>query len=206
MDRERAAIAIESGFPAPVPARPMEWRGVRIDGRHPVMDDPSIDGSPILSLRDSELGSASAMTDPSPPASDDGFAVDDREVIHENLEGEAVLVHLGTGHYHSLRGAASAIWDLVVEGRSSSAIVGAMQHRFEGDRARIARATLQVLEDLVARGLASPAPAKATDVPPWEGPRTPFEDPSLESFEDMQDLLLLDPIHETGEEGWPKRA
>jgi hypothetical protein len=146
------------------------------------------------------------MTDPSPPELHDGFAVDDREVIHENLEGEAVLVHLGTGHYHSLRGAASVIWDLAVEGRSSSAIVAAMQHRFEGDQDRIAHETLKVLDDLVSRGLANRSSAKATDVPPWDGPRIPFEAPSIESFEDMQDLLLLDPIHETGEEGWPKRA
>jgi hypothetical protein len=206
MDRERVAIAIDRRFRAPVPACPMECCGVRIDGRHPVMDDPSIDGSPILFLRDSELGSASAMIDPSPPASDDGFAVDDREVIHENLEGEAVLVHLGTGHYHSLRGAASAIWELVVGGCSSRAILEAMQSRFDGDGDRIARETVKVLDDIVARGLASRAPARSATAPPWDGPRIPFEEPNIESFEDMQDLLLLDPIHETGEEGWPKRA
>lgn len=146
------------------------------------------------------------MPDPSPTALHDGFAIDDREVIHENLEGEAVLVHLGTGHYHSLRGAASAIWDLVVDGRSSAAIVAAMQDRFDGDRARIAGETVKLLEDLVARGLASRAPARHAEVPPWDGPRIAFEAPNLESFEDMQDLLLLDPIHETGEEGWPGRA
>jgi hypothetical protein len=32
-----------------------------------------------------------------------------------------------------------------------------------------------------------------------------FVPPSLAKFQDMQDLLLLDPIHETDEPGWPAR-
>jgi hypothetical protein len=36
------------------------------------------------------------------------------------------------------------------------------------------------------------------------GPEKPrFEPPILRTFEDMQDLLLLDPIHEVDEMGWP---
>jgi hypothetical protein len=31
----------------------------------------------------------------------------------------------------------------------------------------------------------------------------PFEPPVLEQYTDMQDLLLLDPIHEVDEQGWP---
>jgi hypothetical protein len=30
--------------------------------------------------------------------------------------------------------------------------------------------------------------------------------PTLEVFTDMQDLLLFDPIHEVGPEGWPYAA
>ncbi|HTS49224.1 MAG TPA: PqqD family protein, partial [Bryobacteraceae bacterium] len=31
----------------------------------------------------------------------------------------------------------------------------------------------------------------------------PFVAPSLEAFQDLEGLLLLDPIHEVDEEGWP---
>jgi hypothetical protein len=35
----------------------------------------------------------------------------------------------------------------------------------------------------------------------------PFEPPILERFDDMQELLLLDPVHEVSdEEGWPARS
>jgi hypothetical protein len=39
------------------------------------------------------------------------------------------------------------------------------------------------------------------DMPPDE--RRPFDEPVLEKFEDMQDLILLDPVFEVDEAGWP---
>jgi hypothetical protein len=30
-----------------------------------------------------------------------------------------------------------------------------------------------------------------------------FAEPVIEEFDDMQGLLLLDPIHDVSEEGWP---
>ncbi len=35
------------------------------------------------------------------------------------------------------------------------------------------------------------------------GDRPAFEAPVLESYSDMQDLLLLDPIHDVDDAGWP---
>ena len=36
--------------------------------------------------------------------------------------------------------------------------------------------------------------------------KTQFEFPIIEKFTDMQELLLLDPIHEVDEKGWPHQA
>ena len=36
--------------------------------------------------------------------------------------------------------------------------------------------------------------------------RLPFAAPVLEKHTDMQDLILLDPVHEVGAEGWPHPA
>ena len=33
-----------------------------------------------------------------------------------------------------------------------------------------------------------------------------FEKPVIEKFSDMQEMLLLDPIHEVSEMGWPNEA
>jgi hypothetical protein len=36
--------------------------------------------------------------------------------------------------------------------------------------------------------------------------RIPFQAPALEKHSDMQDLILLDPVHEVGPRGWPHAA
>ena len=35
------------------------------------------------------------------------------------------------------------------------------------------------------------------------GGRVPFEAPSFTTFTDMQDIILLDPVHEVDARGWP---
>lgn len=137
------------------------------------------------------------------------FRVDEREVIHETLEGESVLVHLGTGAYFSLLGSATVIWALVVEGRSAEEIVTSVQGAYAGDSEQIAMETMALLGSIVEHRLATPCsdgvPA-ASPVAGNDAPVIPYISPKLEAFEDMRDLLLLDPIHETADQGWPKKA
>ena len=40
-------------------------------------------------------------------------------------------------------------------------------------------------------------------IPSNGGPLIPYEKPKIETFSDMKDLLLLDPIHDVDETGWP---
>lgn len=140
----------------------------------------------------------------------DGFRVDEREVIHETLEGESVLVHMGTGVYFSLRGAAAEIWPLVVAGYSKSAIVRTIVARYAAAPPDVVDREVRVLlESLLEHQLATRGPAADSSEVAAElcaSSGRAFETPRLEAFEDMQELLLLDPIHETGEEGWPQRS
>jgi hypothetical protein len=40
-----------------------------------------------------------------------------------------------------------------------------------------------------------------------EGDRQDYSDPAFEKYDDMADLILLDPVHEIDQEkGWPKKA
>lgn len=137
------------------------------------------------------------------------FEVNEREVIHETLEGESVLVHLGTGTYFSLGGVAAEIWPLVVAGRAESAIVEAISRRVDAPRDVVERDVSGLLAELVAHQLARRVPAGIAGSEVSEASddaARKYEPPRLESFEDMQQLLLLDPIHETGDEGWPVQA
>jgi hypothetical protein len=57
-------------------------------------------------------------------------------------------------------------------------------------------------------GLIREAPAAGRNGAEVPSPasRRPFDEPLVERFTDMQNLLLLDPIHEVTEEGWPQQA
>ena len=59
---------------------------------------------------------------------------------------------------------------------------------------------------LRARDGTAPAPAAADDAPA-DAPaaKEPFRAPQIRAYTDMQDLLMIDPIHDVDETGWPVR-
>jgi hypothetical protein len=60
-------------------------------------------------------------------------------------------------------------------------------------------------ESLTERSTTSDAPSNA-DAPIPSAEQQPYTPPVLERYSDMQALLVLDPIHEVDEQGWPHVA
>ena len=67
-----------------------------------------------------------------------------------------------------------------------------------------------LLDQLLKENLIVPAPEGRSGMSESidsGGDRLLFSDPVFEKYDDMADLILLDPVHEIDqEEGWPKRA
>lgn len=133
------------------------------------------------------------------------------QVIAEVIDEEAIIVNLDSGAYYSLRGAGAAIWEMAGQGWNADRIAAACAQRFEGESDQIQAAVARLLAELTAEGLLVAAGA-APDASPLgngeapaapAGRRQPFGEPVLEKYTDMADLLLLDPIHEVGAQGWP---
>jgi len=61
---------------------------------------------------------------------------------------------------------------------------------------------------LLEEGLIVPAPADnpGSPLPVPERSSVGFSTPTMSVYTDMEDLLLLDPIHDVDETGWPVRA
>lgn len=138
------------------------------------------------------------------------FRVNSPNVIHEIIDGEAVLVNLENGSYYSIDSVGAVVWDYVEKGLSSNQIVEAIAAQYEGEQADITVGIQQLFDQLqaeqlvVAGGVASAnghAPAVSEAVNGQAKP--PFEAPVLHKYTDMEDLLLLDPIHDVDESGWP---
>jgi len=138
------------------------------------------------------------------------FRVNTPTVTHETIDGEAVIINLDSGNYYSLVDAGSLIWALVDRGASASEVHELLQQSYQGDATDIDRGVQELLAQLQQENLIVPvdeaAAADLADVlPSSNGHEKPsFNAPSLNKFSDMQELLLLDPIHDVDEAGWPK--
>jgi hypothetical protein len=134
------------------------------------------------------------------------FKVNAGQIVFENYESESLAINLETGTYYSLTGPASRLWSMLSRGTPSAGIAAWFADAHEGDRAHIEASVGRFIERLEAERLivedpAAPAEVVAPEAPPSE--RTPFEEFEMRVYTDMQDLLLLDPIHDTEEAGWP---
>jgi uncharacterized protein YcbX len=143
---------------------------------------------------------------------DSRFVVNAPHVIHDTIDGVSVIINLASGRYYSLQNTATDIWGLVGVGSSAQDIVEVMRDRYDGADVDMRQIVQGFLEQLLQEGLvrvhdANGAPERRVpDAPVGELTaiaRAPFAVPLLEMYRDLEDLLLLDPIHEVGEEGWP---
>ena len=131
-------------------------------------------------------------------------------VTHETIDGEAVIINLDSGNYYSLVEAGSLIWALVDRGASASEVHELLQQSYQGDATDIDRGVQDLLVQLQQESLIVPvdgaAAFHATQLnQPTNGHEKPsFNPPSLNKYSDMQELLLLDPIHDVDDAGWPK--
>lgn len=133
------------------------------------------------------------------------WRINHESVSHDLLNGEVIAIHLGTGVYYSLRGTAAEIWQwlatpLDVSGVGQTLVAGFLvepEPAAAGAGTFLQRLLAEdlIVEDTLVGGVA---------VPP-AGIRQPYVPPELERFADLQDLLLLDPIHDVGAQGWPHR-
>lgn len=132
-------------------------------------------------------------------------------IMHEIIEGEAVVVNLDNGTYYSFDGAGAQIWALLGDaGRSRSSLNTTIAARFAGEPEQISAALARFIAKLIDEGLirvqtgdGEPAAAEQDAGATEATPAVPFVEPVLQKYTDMEALLLADPIHEVDDAGWP---
>jgi hypothetical protein len=138
------------------------------------------------------------------------FRVKRPTVVSEIIDGEAVVINLDKGIYYSMEGSGAVIWSRFEAGAVVQQIIDDLCKQYTGDSADIrtvlcAFVEQLVNEDLITSGVpvqtAAPNGKSSTDTPTY--PKPDFVSPLLQKFTDMEALLLLDPIHDVTEQGWP---
>jgi hypothetical protein len=126
-------------------------------------------------------------------------------VASETIDGEVVAIHLDKGVYYSLQGSAAQIWTLLEERQPVEVIVAALADHCGSEASEIETSVNRFVEELRGEELVVEAGEVVDPVPAPRllGRASRFETPVLSKYTDMQDLLLLDPIHEVDDTGWP---
>jgi hypothetical protein len=148
-------------------------------------------------------------------------------VVHETIDGETIVIDLTSGTYFSLDGVGCEISvarlgeRYEVDGETAERCVSALVREMLD--ARLLRASPSGTNgDSPGGGTNGDSPGSGTNggaihrpitgsagagvqpagTPPGE--RLPFEEPVLHTYTDMQEFMLVDPIHDVeAEAGWP---
>ncbi len=140
-------------------------------------------------------------------SSDLVLTISGRHIVHEDFGGEVVVVNLKTGTYYGLNGTAAAIWQRIGGGLSATQIADGFAARYSGEADAVRTAVAAFLDELQREALIHPTaqPAAAVSSEPAALPPGPFTPPAVQRCTDMEELLVLDPVHEVDAMGWPAR-
>ncbi len=129
------------------------------------------------------------------------FAVDATKIVHETIDDESIIINTVTGVYYTAKGCASRLWIALAQGISAEELLPLV--KLEHAKAVLLE-FIQILlaeELLVLRKEGSPG----INPPTFDfSPCQEQEIPVIQKFNDLQELIELDPIHEIDvEQGWP---
>lgn len=117
------------------------------------------------------------------------------DVAAKVMDGEAILINITTGMYHSMDNVGGFVWELIEQGHTLGDIAGAVAEKFEVE----AEKALSDVSGLARQMLEENLVLEASDGP--DGPpaiersngRLPYASPALNTYRDMSELLALDP-------------
>lgn len=133
------------------------------------------------------------------------YNIFDNNIISDVFGEEVVLVNLESGVYYSLRDSAAQIWIRLINQYSPTEIVVDLIQIYKVDEndliSDINLFFTQLLEVKIIK-IALETEKKSIEFNSKEI-LVPYTSPVLETFSDMQEILLLDPVHDVDKAGWP---
>jgi hypothetical protein len=133
------------------------------------------------------------------------YNIFDNNIISDVFGEEVVLVNLESGVYYSLRYSAAQIWIRLINQYSPTEIFADLIQIYKVDEndliSDINLFFTQLLEVKIIK-IALETEKKSIEFNSKEI-LVPYTSPVLETFSDMQEILLLDPVHDVDKAGWP---
>jgi hypothetical protein len=132
--------------------------------------------------------------------------------VHDTIDGETILVNLKNGNYYSFDQYGAIIWEIISTNGNLPELARQLSISRSLDINQVTAVITGFLDELISENIL----VTDNDVMEYDSEMdviriqgllndvdVPFDPPILHKYTDMQDMLLLDPIHDTGEKGWP---
>ena len=136
------------------------------------------------------------------------FVANSPEIAVEAFEDGTVMINFLTGRYFSLNPLGDLIWSSLGDGATAAEIGGALRSYGLSGTPEPQELETQV-EDFLEllrehRLVAERLGERAAFAAPAACALAVYERPSVQVFDDLADLILLDPVHDVNEQfGWP---
>ena len=130
-------------------------------------------------------------------------------VVYETFaDQETAIINLKTGNYYSLNVSGAKVWEKLASNVDVSQITMELESLHDGNPEFIHNCIQNFISNLRNEDLLVEFKETKEKIPPARAfeqvsEKTPFEPPIIEGYTDMQELLLLDPIHDVDETGFP---
>ena len=141
------------------------------------------------------------------------FKINKADVLHEVFDdGGIVVINLKTGKYYNFSNTSLYIWHLIEKEFSDSQIIELIIHKYNIEPTKAKQSIAKFITELQQEYLLLEDSEQKENIENFNqeinnlksSNKLDFTTPVLTIHTDMQDLLLLDPIHEVDDEnGWP---
>lgn len=141
------------------------------------------------------------------------YSINSARAISETLEGETIIINLDTGNYYSVNESATAIWKELASPCTLSRLIQALSAQYDGSTDTLKKSignsvAFFLKEQLIVEMPASSAQTAGTSVTAQiqtdPSTKKPFTPAKIDKYDDMQEMLLADPIHDVDTTGWPQ--
>ncbi len=132
------------------------------------------------------------------------YVVDSLSTASEEFDGETIVIQFKLGTYSVFSGSGPQIFEMLATPCSVDAITSAITKGGGTDRAAICKDVEKFVQALVgAKIIVETVEVENAAALNFSGDFVP---PVMETFEDLADMMLVDPVHEVDiDMGWPKQ-
>lgn len=125
-------------------------------------------------------------------------------IVQEHIDDETIIINMESGSYFSLRATATEIWSHLLNGASPSSLVNELAIACDTDHDNVQSGVEQFLAGILDGGLIEVCDDNKNAHSDISFKTQAYSAPAFEVYSDVQDLLLLDPIHDVSDAGWPE--